>query len=199
MAFVVVPFSDAPSRVPAWERGRSWGWGLLRITCPVGSSAFISATLTSGQVIYIYEAALGGPCLNGTTFPLPTPFRHLRRRRLEWCRVPAGHPFPPPWGSSCVPVETAMLRQILFLEEAAFPGSSVFRSCVHGLPSALWVSELQRAARVVCQPLCCWQHLPWCFSLGCALSVAGYRARLGKCLLAGVLGHCWLFRYISPN
>lgn len=41
--------------------------------------------------------------------------------------MPAAHSFSPPQGSSCVPDETVMLWQILFLEEAAFPGGSVAR------------------------------------------------------------------------
>lgn len=39
--------------------------------------------------------------------------------------MPAAPSFPPPQGSSCVPDETVILWQILFLGEAAFPGGSV--------------------------------------------------------------------------
>lgn len=69
---------------------------------------------------YTCESALGGPCLTGTTFPLPTSFWSLTRRRLEGCRVPAAHPFPPPRGSSCASDERVMLRQILLLKKLPF-------------------------------------------------------------------------------
>lgn len=78
-------------------------------------------------------------------FLLPMSFWSWRRRRLVWCRVPAAHPVPPPQGSSWVPDETVMLGQILFLEEAAFPGGSVawFSGAVYVSPLCLvnqWTS-----------------------------------------------------------
>lgn len=74
----------------------------------------------------------------------------------------------------------------------------IFGSCLHGFPSAWWSGEPQWAVSVVCQPLCCW--LCWRYiSAGCALNMTGYVARLGKCLLAGVVWQRWLFGFLSLN
>lgn len=147
-----------------------------------------------------YESALGGPCVASTTFLLPEPFWSPARRKLGRCSVPAAYPFSLPWALDMLLMKQHCCGRPCSWKELPFLVAQWHSFQELFVWSPLCLTNQWTAVRFQCAlPAPVLLAMLATLLVGCAVNMTGFVARLGKCPLRGIVGHCWLFCFISLN